>query len=105
MIYFDPIDYDSVMDKFDTWWKAGRVGDAPKPAKPCGRQCFDQYKAVLRKTYKRQVAMGVCNSIAWEHNMWTLRCDELSNLVKERKARAKKDNYEEKCRPSLHALQ
>jgi hypothetical protein len=45
------------------------------------------------KKYKIQVAMGVC-SIPWEH-MWTLRCDKLSK-VKDRKARAKKDNYEEK---------
>jgi hypothetical protein len=94
VIYFDSIGYESVMDKFDAWWKGGRVGAAPTADKPCGRQCFDQYKAVLRKIYKRQVAVGVC-SIPWEH-MWTLRCEELNSLVKERKAQAKKDNYEEK---------
>jgi hypothetical protein len=93
-VFFDSHDYDSVMDNFDTWWRGGRVGEAPKPTNPCGRQCFDQYKAILRKTYKRQVTQGVCN-IPWEH-MWTLRCEELSSLVKERKAVAKKDNYEEK---------
>jgi hypothetical protein len=70
VIYFDSIGYESVMDKFDAWWKGGRVGAAPTADKPCGRQCFDQYKAVLRKIYKRQVAKGVC-SIPWEH-MWTL---------------------------------
>jgi hypothetical protein len=94
VIYFDSTGYDSVMDKFEIWWKEGREGEAPKADKPCGRQCFDQYKAVLRKMYKRQVAMGVCN-IPWEH-MWTVRCDELHSLVKERKAFAKKENYEEK---------
>jgi hypothetical protein len=93
-VFFDSQDYDSVMDLFQAWWNGGQVGDAPKPTKPCGKQCFDQYKAILRKTYKRQVACGVC-SIPWEH-MWTLRLDELSGLVKERKAVAKKDNYEEK---------
>jgi hypothetical protein len=94
------------MDEFEVWWKAGRIGEAPKSDKPCSKQSFDQHKAVLRKTYKRQVVMGVC-SISWEH-MWTLRCDELNNLVKERKAIAKKTNY---CtrrsyrQSSLHTLQ
>jgi hypothetical protein len=94
VIYFDAEGYDSVMDEFEVWWKEGRIGEAPKPDKPCGKQCFDQYKAVLRKIYKRQVACGVCG-IPWEH-IWTLRCDELNSLVKERKAIAKKTNYEEK---------
>jgi hypothetical protein len=68
------------MDEFEVWWKAGQIGEAPKLDKPCGKQYFDQYKAVLRKTYKKQVAMGVC-SIPWEH-MWMLHCDKLNNLVK-----------------------
>lgn len=102
LVHFDSIGYDSVMAKFEAWWKGGRKGEAPKSDKPCGRQCFDQYKAVLRKTYKRQVAMGVCN-IPWEH-MWTLRCEELNSLVKEQKLLQRKKTTRRNYRQSSHHM-
>jgi hypothetical protein len=39
--------------------------------------------------------LGIYNN-PWEH-IWTLCCDELNNLVKERKAIAKKENAGRIC--------
>jgi hypothetical protein len=88
-------DYDSVMDKYDVYLSNNHDGSAPpEPTKPVGKQTIDQYKAVLRWIYKSQTAQRVL-SLVWDQ-IWTLPCENLHKVVKERRSAMKKLNYEEK---------
>jgi hypothetical protein len=88
-------DYDLVMARYDDYLSNRSDGSAPpEPTKPVGKQTIDQYKAVLRWIYKSQTAQRVL-ALVWDQ-IWTLPCENLHKVVKERRSAMKKLNYEEK---------
>ena len=86
--------YDEVMAKYMAFLTSHDGSAPPEPAKPVGKQTIDQYKAVLLWVYKTQTARRVL-SLVWDQ-IWTLPCEQLHKVVKERRSAMKKLNYEEK---------
>jgi hypothetical protein len=86
--------YDEVMAKYMAFLTSHDGSAPPEPANPVGKQTIDQYKAVLRWVYKTQTARRVL-SLVWDQ-IWTLPCEQLHKVVKERRSAMKKLNYEEK---------
>jgi hypothetical protein len=87
-------DYDAVMAKYQGWMDSADGSSPPEPAKPVGKQTIDQYKAVLRWVYKNQTAQRVLG-LVWDQ-IWTLPCEQIHKVVKERRGAIKRLNYDEK---------
>jgi hypothetical protein len=73
---------------------AEAIARYPQPTKPIGRCTFDQYKAVFRKLYKYQKAIGV-QSHHWDE-IWQMGLEELGKHVKTRQPMIKKLTFQEK---------
>jgi hypothetical protein len=94
---FITADYDYVIQ---TWgeYKArvesGEIDDVPDPDNPCQFDTLNTYKSVLNNLWSDQASQGA-NGLTWEL-IFTRKCKELMNLVKERKVRIKRKLYKEK---------
>ena len=84
------------MDKYKVWLNVNDGTAPPEPTKPVGKQTIDQYKAVLRLVYKMQTPQRVLG-LVWDQ-IWTLPCEQLHKVVKERRSAIKKLNYKEKLK-------
>jgi hypothetical protein len=88
-------------DKVTTQWAAykgrfarGEIDDIPDPKKPLQADAINTYKSILYNQWYDQASNGA-NSLTWEL-IYTRKCKEIVNLVKERKQRIKRKNYAEK---------
>jgi hypothetical protein len=91
---FDVAAYDAIMLTYQRNGHTVNFELVHHPTNPVSGETFDQYKAVLKKLHRQQVAERVNNS-PWEM-IWTQPFDELQQYVKQRRPKAKKANYEEK---------
>jgi Centromere DNA-binding protein complex CBF3 subunit, domain 2 len=94
-IHFDVNEYNKVMSRFN-FSPGAQISeeDWPKPEHPISLSNFEQYKAVIRKIYKVQIAKRVL-STTWDH-IWQMGLDSLREHVKVRTPQAKKESYAEK---------
>ena len=93
-IRFDPVDYNLITTKYQTWKLGNSNVEPPEPALPVQNSTMDQYKAVFRKLHKQQSAQRVTSS-HWEQ-IWTLPLENLHKLVKQRRQSVRKATYAEK---------
>jgi hypothetical protein len=93
-IRFDPVDYNLITTKYQTWMLGNSNVEPPEPALPVQNSTMDQYKAVFRKLHKQQSAQRVTGS-HWEQ-IWTLPLENLHKLVKQRRQKVRKATYAEK---------
>jgi hypothetical protein len=86
-------DYDQVMAEYHGWF--GDQSQAPpEPTNPVGTSVLAQYKAAIRQIFKEQVATGMLGS-SWDQ-IWTMRLENVQNLVKSRRAINNKKAHVEK---------
>jgi hypothetical protein len=75
-----------------TWYKEcfdmGGIDDIPDPENPCHYDSLNTYKTVLQNVWSDQASQGA-NGLTWEL-IFTRKCKELVNLVKEGKRRVKR---------------
>ena len=97
---FDRADFDSIMQQYRAWMateddmNATSSSPPPEPENSLGPNSFAQYKSCLKWIYRDQVARHV-TSLTWDQ-IWTLKCENLQQLVKTRTPANKKKNYHEK---------
>jgi hypothetical protein len=90
-------DYDLVTSKWGSYmsrFSTGEITDIPDPEKPVAADTLNTYKTVLFNQWLDQASAGA-NSLTWEL-IFTRKCRELVNLVKERKTRIKRKKFDEK---------
>ncbi len=94
---FKPSDYDRIVEEwggYSSRFELGEINDIPDPENPCHYDSLNTYKSVLNNLWSDQAAQGA-NGLTWEL-IFTRKCKELMNLVKERKNRIKRKLYKEK---------
>jgi hypothetical protein len=94
---FEVADYDIVTTRWASYqgrFERGEITDIPDPEKPLQADAINTYKSTLYNAWLDQASDGA-NSLTWEL-IFTRKCRELVNLVKERKRRVKRKNYAEK---------
>jgi hypothetical protein len=94
---FSSEDYDNVVSEwagYKSCFDTGEIEDIPDPDNPCHYDNLNTYKTVLQNVWSDQASMGA-NGLAWEL-IFTRKCKELMNLVKERRRRIKRKLYDEK---------
>ena len=92
---FDTEKYDQLISTFMAGGNDSTVESYfPNPTNPISAATFNQYKAVIRKIYKVQVAKRV-NGLNWDQ-IWTMSFDELQKHVKERMPAVRRETYQEK---------
>jgi hypothetical protein len=90
---FVKLDYDQVMAECHGWF--GDQSQAPpEPTDPVGTSVLAQCKAAIRQTFKEQVAANLLGS-SWDQ-IWTMRLENLQNLVKSRRSISNKKAHVEK---------
>jgi hypothetical protein len=94
---FSTTDYDNVVAewaRYNSCLELGEIDDIPDPTNPCHFDNLNTYKTVLQNVWSDQASHGA-NGLSWEL-IFTRKCKELMNLVKERRRRIKRKLYEEK---------
>jgi hypothetical protein len=94
---FDTADYDRVTSEWGGYmsrFSTGEITGIPDPEKPIGADCLNTYKTVLYNLWLDQASSGAM-SLTWEL-IFTRKCRELVNLVKDRKRRIKRATCAEK---------
>jgi hypothetical protein len=94
---FDTGDYDTVVAqwaRYNSCFESGEIEDIPDPSNPCHFDSLNTYKTVLQNVWSDQASQGA-NGLTWEL-IFTRKCKELMNLVKERRRRIKRKLYAEK---------
>ena len=94
---FSAADYDSVTTRWAHYqdrFERGEIDGIPDPEKPLQADAINTYKSILYNQWLDQVSNGA-NGLTWDL-IYTRKCKELVNLVKERKRRIKRKNYAEK---------
>jgi hypothetical protein len=90
---FDIDDFNRIMAplRSEKWNKETEL---PVPEKGMGTSLFVQYKSAIHEIYEEQVARDV-QPRPWDH-IWTMECDRLWKIVKDRIPKQKKRNFDEK---------
>jgi hypothetical protein len=94
---FSGLDYDTVTSKWALYksrFASGEIADIPDPEKPLQADAINTYKSILYNQWLDQASNGA-NSLTWDL-IYTRKCREVVNLVKERKRRIKRKTYAEK---------
>jgi hypothetical protein len=94
---FSIADYDTVTTKWASYqgrFERGEITDIPDPEKPLQADALNTYKSTLYNAWLDQASNGA-NGLTWEL-IFTRKCRELVNLVKERKRRIRRKTYAEK---------
>ena len=94
---FDPADFTAVITKY------GSISDRsniPDPENPLGFDQVNTYKAALLKLFERQVSQNLHGNITWAH-IWCRDCYSWMKLVKQRRARVKRNKFLEKADESF----
>jgi hypothetical protein len=93
---FDAADYDHVVGQWARYkecFDTGGIDDILDPENPCHYDSLNTYKTVLQNVWSDQASQGA-NGLTWEL-IFTRKCKELVNLVKEHKRRVKCALYAE----------
>jgi hypothetical protein len=94
---FSGTDYDAVLSEWSAYrgrFERGEIADIPDPEKPLQADAMNTYKSILYNQWLDQASNGA-NGLTWEL-IYTRKCREIINLVKERKRRIKRKIYAEK---------
>jgi hypothetical protein len=94
---FSGADYDRVTTQWATYqdrFERGEIDDIPDPDRPLQADAINTYKSTLYNQWLDQASNGA-NGLTWDL-IYTRKCKELVNLVKERKRRMKRKIYAEK---------
>jgi hypothetical protein len=94
---FSGSDYDTVTTQWAEYkgrFARGEIDDIPDPEKPLQADAINTCKSTLYNQWLDQASNGA-NSLTWEL-IFTRKCRELINLVKERKRHIKRKTYAEK---------
>jgi hypothetical protein len=90
-------DYDSITAQWSQYQQLiidGMIDAIPDPKNPCHYDSLNTYKTVLNNIWCDQAALNA-NGLTWEL-IFTRKCKNLMNMVKERKSRIKRKLYKEK---------
>jgi hypothetical protein len=80
--------------QYKSAFETGEIDDIPDPENPCHYNNLNTYKTVLNNLWSDQASQRA-HGLTWEL-IFTRKCKELINLVKERKRRVKRKIYAEK---------
>jgi hypothetical protein len=82
--------YKSNYDKY----RCGELKVFPEPKCPLGHSQINTYKYAILKLHRQQVN-NKCNAYPWDH-VWVQSIEDIKTLVKKRRDRIAKTNYQEK---------
>lgn len=94
-ILFDIEGFNRIMEPLRSQEGWSQKTPLPVPQRGVGISLFVQYKSALHEIYEEQVVRKVQPN-PWDH-IWTLDCDRLWKIVKQRVPKQKKRNFDEKA--------
>ena len=98
---FDASDFITVMDRYNPANFGSNV-PVPEPTVGIGESAIIQYKCTVKRSWQTQVCQGI-NSLSWDQ-ICTGDVETIIKMVKNRKERQKRKNFEEKVDNDSAAL-
>ena len=91
---FDPQEFEGIFTRYGAAVNSMDGEPIPDPEKPVGYDTVHTYKCVARNIWLSQVSRGA-NLFSWDL-IYDARCRELLSMVKSRRQRIRRANFEEK---------